>query len=124
MDVHQRRRYKRLKGAELGLKTERSTSRNPPLTRSTRALLHRERVIGSFELLKEALALALFARIHPRSMFFPQFSTPFIFTCSSPRNGSLTLQQLARARTRANTFARLPLNRSRRNIGEGGGSGD
>ena len=55
MDVHQRRKCKRLKGAAAGLKTERSdaASRNPPLTRSTRCC-HGERVIGSFELLKEA----------------------------------------------------------------------
>lgn len=87
VDAHQRRRYKRLKGAELGLKTERS--RNPPLTRSTRALLRR--VIGSFELLKEALA-----RIHPPRCFFLSFPPPLflpVFLSSK----------------RAHTSARLPL---------------
>ena len=69
MDVHQRRKCKRLKGAAAGLKTERSdaASRNPPLTRSTRCC-HGERVIGSFELLKEA------ARIHPCPLFPPRYS--------------------------------------------------
>lgn len=100
VDVHQRRKCKRLKGAAAGLKTERSgaASRNPPLTRSTRCCHEKERVIGSFELLKEAGRpyTRPVRQNSPPFAVFPRFSQPLFLPV--PLIESVTLQQLVYAR--------------------------
>lgn len=100
VDVHQRRKCKRLKGAAAGLKTERSgaASRNPPLTRSTRCCHEKERVIGSFELLKEAGRpyTRPVRQNSPPFAVFPRFSQPLFLPV--PLLESVTLQQLVYAR--------------------------